>query len=404
MSRTVNFLLGSVRVELKCRYSERAVNICAKNHIDFRDMRRTGEGTTEMTVSLPGYVKLRTLARDTGGFEARIVRRLGAPFMLWKLRRRYALIAGALLCAVLLGLSTLFVWQIDVTGNVTVPSSQILAALREEGVDIGTCILNIKNKWISNSMLLRIPELSFISLNSQGSRIEVVVREEEPKPELVDPDIPVSVVAEKAGIITGMEVDEGWAVRKAGETVDAGDVLVEAWVPVGAGRMTHARARVWARTWYELSLRMPLETSGKLYTGEKKTRTAIILGGKRINFYISGGNPYTECDKMTVYTPLTLPGGAVLPLTVIRERYEEYESRADTLTEESAKAILSAQLLARLEELIGDGSVTSTQYESSLENGILTVTVKAECVEQIAAEHVLTDGEAARYRAADPTS
>lgn len=400
MSRTVNYLLGSARVELTCRYSERAVNICARNHVDFRDMRRTGEGKTEMTVSLPGYVKLRRVARDTGGFEVRIVRRHGAPFMLWKLRRRYTLLAGLLLCAVLLGLSTLFVWQIDVVGNETVPTSEILAALREEGVDIGTCILDIKNKWISNSMLLRIPELSFITLNSQGSRIEVVVREEIPRPELVDPDVPVAVYAKKAGIITRMEVNEGWAVRQTGETVDVGDELVEPWVPIGAGYMTRARARVWARTWYELRLKMPLETVRKTYTGEKKTRTAIILGGKRINFYISGGNPYTDCDKMIVYTPLTLPGGAVLPLTVIREQFEEYETYTDTLTEESAKAILSAQLLAKLEDAIGDGSITSTEFESSLEDGILTVTLHAECLEQIAAERILTDEEAEQYKSA----
>lgn len=396
MGAAVDLLLGSVRVEITCRYAEQAANLCARHHVDFRDLRRNGRGGTELTVGPSGYARLKRLARETGSFQVRALRRRGASFFLWRLRKRYALLAGLVLCAAALGLSTLFVWQIDVTGNETVSSSRILAALREEGVDIGTCVLDIKNKWIANDMLLRIPELSFITLNTYGSRIQVVVREETPKPEMMDPEVPTRVCAGKAGLLTLMEVEEGWVLRGIGETVEAGDELVGAYVPIGTGRLTHARARVWARTWYEMSLRMPLETVRKTYTGAKKTRTAIILGGKRINFYISGGNPYRECDKMTVAETLTLPGGAVLPLTVIRESFEEYESQAGTLTEEEARAILEARLLMRLEELVGEGSVTSTDFEAALEGGILTVTLRAECLEEIAVERPLTPEEIAQ--------
>ncbi len=398
MEGVLDLLRGSVRVELDGKYAERAVNICARNHVDFRDLVRAPGGETRMTVSLPGYIKLREVARESGAFTVRIVRRRGAPFFLWRLRRRYALIAGLLLCLFLVGLSSLYVWQIDVVGNETVSSSRILAALREEGVDIGTCILDISNKWISNSMLLRIPELSFITLNTHGSRIEVVVREEIPRPELIDPDAAVSVVAGKAGVITLMEVDEGWAVRAPGDTVIPGDELVSPYVPLGTGRMTHARARVWARTWYELTMKMPLETVRKTYTGREKTRFSVILGGKRINFYFSGGNPYSECDKMTSYRRLKLPGGAMLPVTVVRDRFEEFTTRSDVLTREAAGAILSARLLAELEEQIGDGHIVYTDYTEDLTDGMLTVTLTAECVEQIAAERALTDGEAARLR------
>ncbi len=400
MGAVMDLFSGSVRAELTCRYAERAANICAANRVDFRDMKRTGERTTELTVNIPDYRRLRRLARETGSFEVRAVRRQGAPFFLWRLRRRYALLAGLLVCAALLGLSTLFVWQIEVTGNETVPTTQILAALKEEGVDIGTCILNIKNKWVSNSVLLRIPELSFITLNSQGSRIRVVVREKTPRPALVDPDVPAAVEARTAGVIVRMEVEEGWALCAVGETVDAGDTLISPWTPLGNGRMSHARARVWARTWHELSLQMPLETVRKTYTGEVKTRTAVILGGKRINFYISGGNPQTNCDKIVSYTPVTLPGGAVMPLTVVRERFEMYETVTDTLSEAEAEAVLRARLLAVLEERIGEGSVTATQFTSHLDGGILTVTLNAECVEEIASERLLTDEEAESYKTA----
>ena len=398
MTGLLTFLKGSVRVELNCRYAERAINLCAKNHVDFTDLRRTPEGAVRMTVGIGGYAALRRISRETGAFTVKTVRREGAPFLLWRVRRRYALLAGLALCAAAIAASTLFVWQIDVAGNETVPSSRILAALREEGVDIGAGTLGIPRRQVENRMLLKIPELSFISLNTHGSRIEVLVREKIQKPELYDPDVPTSVFAEKAGIVADVLALQGVAKVKPGDAVTAGDELISAFVPLGKGRLTHAAGSVTARTWVELSASTPVNFRKKTATGEKKTRRAIILGGKRINFYFTGGNPYAECDKITVYKKLTLPGGAVLPVTFVRETWEEYESQEYAVTVQEAERILSSRLLWELEERIGSGSVVSTQFETAEESGVITVTLRAECLEEIGVERPLTGEETAALR------
>ncbi len=392
MSGNLSFLRGSVRVELNCRYPERAVNICAGNHVDFSGLERAGDGV-RMDVGLGGYMTLRRVAEETGAFSVKIVRRRGAPFLLWRVRKRAALALGLVLCFGLLGLSTVFVWQIDVRGNDAVPSSRILAALRSEGVDIGTCVLKIPQRAVTNRLLLKLPELSFITLNTKGSRLEVLVREKVPRPELYDPGAVVSVYAKKPGIITSVTATEGWAVRRAGETVDAGDELISAYVPLGLGRYTHASGTVLARTWYEMTVQIPLSRLKKEYTGEKTTRRAIILAGNRINLYISGGNPYRECDKITVYDPLELPGGGVLPLTVVTETFEEYESASCPLTPREAERMAKARLLYELEEEIGSGSIVETSFETAASEGALTVTMRAECIEDIAQERELSGAE-----------
>ena len=99
MTGLLTFLKGSVRVELNCRYAERAINLCARNHVDFTDLRRTPEGAVRMTVGIGGYAALRRISRETGAFTVKTVRREGAPFLLWRIRRRYALLAGLALCA-----------------------------------------------------------------------------------------------------------------------------------------------------------------------------------------------------------------------------------------------------------------------------------------------------------------
>ena len=399
MKSAVNYVAGTVRVRLDCKYPERVINLCAGNNVDFWDLERAPDGAARMTVTIGGYAELRRVSRETGAFSIRVTRRRGVPFLLWRIRKRYALLVGMVLCLLAVTVSSFFVWQIDVTGNETVPTSEILAALRSLGVDIGTSTLAISQERISNRMLLLVPRLSWITLNTHGSRIEVMVREKILKPELYDPDVPTGVYAAKAGIIVRTVVTEGWKVAAQGDTVLPGDELVSAHVPVGAGSLVHAQAEIWARTWYEFSLQMPLENAKKTYTGATSTHTAIILGGKRINFYFSGGNPYAGCDKITMYTPVELPGGAVLPLTIVRDTFEEYTLTEGTLTVQEAERILSAQLLYRLEQTIGEGSVTSAAFETAEENGVVTVTLRAECLEQIGAERALTEAEIAGYKA-----
>lgn len=382
----LNFLLGTVRVELRCDYSERAVNICARNHVDFRDLRRSPDGAAEMTVDIRGYMTLRRAARDTGAFTVRIIRRRGAPFFLWRIRKRYVLLIGMAVCFFLIGLSSVYVWQIDVVGNESVPSSEILAALKAEGVDIGTCVLDIPQRQVTNRILMKLPQLSFVTLNTHGSRLEVIVREGRPRPDTYDPEEPTCVKAVKGGIITEMTVNEGWATARVGDTVAPGDELISSYVPLGTGRTVHAMGSVRARTWYEMRATMPVETVKKEYTGKKRTRRAIILGGKRINLYISGGNPYGCCDKIIMYKDVTLPGGAVMPLTFVTEVYEEYRPVQTGVSPEDAQRMLKARLLDRLEDTIDGGSVTSVEYDVAEDGESVTVILRAECLEEIGAQ------------------
>ena len=60
----------------------------------------------------------------------------------------------------------------------------------------------IKSEAISNDMLLKIPELSWIAVNISGSHADILVRERIPKPLIVDENAPTMVYAVKSGIIT----------------------------------------------------------------------------------------------------------------------------------------------------------------------------------------------------------
>ncbi len=383
----LKFLRGSVRVRLRCRFPERAVNICASRQVDFWDMEAEEAGAV-LTVHIDGYRRLREAARETGAFSVQPIRKSGAPFLLWGVRKRVALLLGLVLCVGMVADSSLFIWQIDVVGNETVSTARILGELRRLGVDLGASVFTVNRQNLQNELLLRIPELCWITLNTHGSRIEVRVREAVPKPELHDPRVPTEVTAGKTGIITGMMVLSGEPAAAPGDAVEAGETLVSAVLPDGS--LAHAEAEVWARTRVEMSLRTPLQTLRKRYTGESDRRTAIIFGGKRINFYFTGGNSPALCDRMTSRSTLHI-GDAALPLTLVRERREQYELVPAEWDSAEAERLLKAELLRRLEEELGDGYALSTDFVSTEENGVLTVTLTAECVENIAVSRTLSE-------------
>ena len=140
--------------------------------------------------------------------------------------------------------------------------------------------------------------------------------------------------------------------------------------------------------WYEISVKAPLERGEKQYTGESKSRYALVIAGKRINFYFNSGNVYTECDKIISEKPLTL-FGAVFPVTTVKETYLEYnltETSADPSSEETR---LEQELTERIRGMI-DGEITKITFHAVVENGAITVTADAECNEQIAAVRDLT--------------
>ena len=379
MSRAVKYMEGSVRVRVASRYPERFINICASGGVDFRDLRRNDDGTNDMTVTISGYRRLKELEKNSGVFSVKTLKKSGAPFLLWNLRRRYTLILGLFLSFGIAWCSSFFIWQIDISGNRSVSDAEIMEALGEVGVKLGTCTFAVSRERVSNELLLRLKKLAWITVNIHGSRASVICREKIPIPEIVDYSEPKSIYASKPGIIESVTVLRGTADVMAGQTVTAGERLV------AGGEKTRADAQIFARTWYELCEKMPLSCLQKEYTGQRTVRTAIIVCGKRINLYFNGGNPYTEYDKITTYNYVTLPGDSMLPIAVVREEWDEVRYAEETADAGEAGSILSARLLERLEDIIGSGRAERLDFTAEEEDGALTVTLAAECVEQIGA-------------------
>ena len=137
LSAVVNRLRGEVRLRVEAAFPERLLNLCAERGISLWDLVWEGEGQFTCRLSRGDHRRLRGAA---GKLDCTLTleRGEGVPYFLRRFRKRYALLAGLLLCALWLSVGSFFIWDFTVEGNETVSDEEILRALQTYGVDIGT--------------------------------------------------------------------------------------------------------------------------------------------------------------------------------------------------------------------------------------------------------------------------
>ena len=390
----VHFLQGQVLVRIECGCPERVLNLCGARGIPFWEL--TWESPVCLTLRAVGrdLPRLRQAAEDAGG-SLHLCRSGGVPVFWRRLRRRYVLLAGAVLALVLMFGGNLVIWDFQVSGNDTVPTETILRALEDYGITVGSPGLHIDQETMRNHVLLALPEVSWLAVNVRGCVAHVQVVERHRPPEAADRSVVTNIVARRSGLITKVEALEGQAMVLPGATVTEGQLLISGVSEtehIGA-RFVHSMGAVWARTWYELSVNVPLLVTQPAAGSRSHSRWALDIGKHRIKFYGKGSITGVDCDKITYYKPFTLPGGLRLPLTLVQERITAWEGAAAERTEQSARQE-GEQQLALLSARLPEGStVTDTRFAAVRQGDRLTVVLKAECLEQIGQTVTLPETE-----------
>ena len=312
----------------------------------------------------------------------------GASAMTRKLRRRALAVLGLFFVLALLAWSKLYIWEIDVTGNDTVPAGRILDGLRECGVGIGTFWPGITSDNLRSELLIELPELAWATVNIYGSRAEVIVRERVPKPEIWRADTPVDVVAKKTGFITEVRTLSGTARVRPGSAVTEGETLISGLQEssYGGAKKVHATGVVRAETYYELSAAVPLTALEKRGTGEETAAWSLTIGKNRWNFLGNSSIFGESCGTIAktwdfggkaFSLPVSLTWETARPLTLAEV------PRDGNLARRELEEALHIRLLS---ELGADAAVESERYSAAAVNGLLIVTLRARCSEDIGVE------------------
>lgn len=384
MFRRLYRAAGVSSFEVSGAAPERFLNMCAGAGLEIISVGKKEDFLLE--VSLPSAQKKAAEAiAAKAQCEIRHLGDSGSPHWARLLRRRLAAAVLALGLVGLLFWSKFYVWEINVSGNDSVSTGEILQALRLCGVETGSFWPGFAPEDIRSEMLLHLPELSWISVNMAGSSAEVIVKERTEIPEMVFEGEACDIVADKAGFITEVNALVGTAQVKRGSAVAKGDVLISGVMEssFAAPRFVRSYGTVRAETFTEITAVSPEEAAEKRYTGREKQRFALIIGDNRINFYSDSSISDSFCDKIISVWKAQAEGIFSLPVSIVRETLRYYEVETAETDSYEARMKLEQTLKEALSQGLDDGEVLSENINYSSGGGLIYACLRARCSQEI---------------------
>lgn len=376
--RFFRFLFGFVSFTATGGFPERFINLCRINKINLWNLRSENAVITACT-DCTGYRRIRSASKKSG-MCVRIKKKHGLPFFLNRHSHRAGIIPGICFCAALICILSTRIWSIDVTGNVRVPAEEITGVFEELGVKKGVSGGSIDIKSVEIEALRRLPEISWLNINIDGSAARIEVREIH-KTEVSDgDDAPSDIVAARDGQIVILRPFNGTQEQQIGNAVLKGDLLISGIEENKDLTVSFCRASgyVVARTGRKISVEQPMRLSTEKMTGQRKRYILDFL-----TFSIPLGkiseNAYKEKKELFI-------NGVTLPVS-ITECTEILSEKAEiTLGSEQTQMLA---VLRFFESCTGEfgylktesGVITANQGENSF-----TVEGDFVCLENIGRE------------------
>ena len=345
---------GYVKIRAKGFSAERFLNLAAFRGVYFWDVSRNGAAIT-MKADGASLDILRACAEKTG-CSMEIVGQGGLPVFLGRFRHRQVWAAGLLCFAAGLYLLSSFLWTVEVEGNERLTAEEILLACEEMGMSPGAWKGNVDTENITNGLLVRFSDISWVSVGIHGTGATIRLAETIEKAERIDRETPCDIVASQDGIILQVTAERGTPMVQAGDVVKKGDVLISSELLIGLeGEEQHteytaAEGAVTARIWQRLTEEMPLKCEEKRYSGLEKENHSLLFSEKELDILQPNGEKNWEKTLLSE-RPLSL-GDFKLPLVLKKEIWKEYEILEKERTLEETKALLEENLRKKTEILL----------------------------------------------------
>ncbi len=394
LKKMLGFFTGTRRLSCPKRTFTNIVSLMAKSGIKY-DHASEKDGRVSFTVTELEYKKL---IRQIDESVFRIHQRKGLPYFLYRYRRRYGLLVGIVIFLILTKMSTSYVWDISVDGNESISDSEVINTLEKLGFSVGSHIPDIDFYDICHEFILENENVAWISVNMEGTSARVKLIERDAKGEDGDNGTPSNIVAVSDGIIVRTETIDGEVCVKAGDPVKEGQLLISGVVEIGHGidtgkfTLTRAKGSVYALTKRYFSVNVPLNGVKNIVTERVLAKKTLIFFGKSIKLKENSSILGKECDiikeseRVVLFEGLNRGWHIPLPVTVVTEYACLTEQVEFSYTEEEALKIAEKEISLLYASAMNGAELMSKTVESTVEDGVLTLTWEVECITDIGKE------------------
>ena len=372
---------GIMEVELTAAEPESAMTAIALAGINISGVRHEKELVCTFSIQRRDYSRLEALCQKRG-MRLRILRKNGLYYSLAGITGRKMLVIGIgiLLCsAFFLPTRILFV---SVSGNSSIPASQILSAAEEAGIRFGASRSRVRSEKVKNALLEALPQLQWAGVNTTGCRAVISVRERTAVSDRQETHEVTSIVADRDGFILSCLVHQGTAQVQPGQVVKKGQTLISGYTECGICiQATQAKGEILAQTRRELTAKAPVKCLKRAEAGSVTRRFSLLFGKKRIFFWKGSGISDAGCGRMYEQYDLTLPGGYRLPVSVCIDTYQHFRTQSSEAPLQEAELKTFAQRY--LKSLMIGGSIQRAQQLTARRADVLLLQGSYVCTETI---------------------
>ena len=377
---------STVRIELISANLTRSLQIINDMRVPIFDLQITDELVAHFTMPYRCLGSMQAVLTRKGE-TVKVLSHQGPYSTFHKLKHRWLLWIGVVLLftfALFLPTRVLF---ITVEGNESVPSNLILETAKEAGIHFFASRRMVRSEKMKNELLGALPQLQWAGINTNGCNAVITVKERRTEKSSRESSGISRIIAVRDGVITSCTVTGGSGACTVGQAVRKGQVLISGYTECG-GVVIGGRAsgEIYAQTCHEICSVTPLENKIRTQNKQKRTLYCLRIGKKRINFYKGSGIYDSSCVKMVSEYDLALPGGCVLPLTLVKETYVLYALQDNVLEESALTPKLSEFSKATLCRSALALSIIDTTESTEASAGVMRMMALYDCTEMIGRE------------------
>lgn len=378
----LRWICGYVSFRVTGGFPEKFLNSVVKENINLWDLKRIN-GDLYAKILISDYKFLHKKARKSNS-KIKIRKKYGWPLIVFKYKKRIGLVIGAALFAGIMCISSLFIWNINVTGNERISTDEILTVMNDFGVNIGSKKSNIDSRLLKQAVMSRVKDISWISINTKGSCLNISIKEKVISPDMISEGNACNIVAKSEGQIERLEVYKGTPCVKEGDAVLEGQILITGVKQTDDGNTSFSESsgKVFAVTKHYISESIKLNQLNAVDTGKIIKKYRMKICGKEFPL-----NPWHNVDEQ--YRVETLSRkirifGIEIPINIYEDLcyYQECEEKYLNLDE--AEIILNRNIEEREKNELSNCRIISKSIESHEQGNEYIHDVTYTCIKDIA--------------------
>ncbi|MBQ1389424.1 MAG: sporulation protein YqfD [Clostridia bacterium] len=387
----LKFIRGTVRFKITGSRPGAFLNKLIRSGVGVYGI-KSRAGEIYVSCILSDYKEVLRISKDSS-CRVHSVKKQGIPIIFERNKRRSGLVWGAVCFLLIFKLLSMYIWTIDICRFETMSQTAACDILRRVGMYEGVKGEFESLKRMQTSAMIEFGNLSWITINADGSNGEVNATEKLP-PATFD-NAPRNLKAKTDAQIIRVDTYNGTPVVSMGDGAAKGDLLISGVVENADGtvNITHAEGKVTAATRYN----------------------EVFVIPKIIEITNVDDTPVSRCSVrlFNVIIPLTLKDipensavlrkfervniqGSEISADIITENNYKFSVENITVTKDDADKIMRKQMLLRELFKCNDTQIVTRDIADSECDDSYIYTVNYDCIENIAApQPILIDNVSA---------